>query len=283
MTTRALVLSGGGVAGIAWQTGMIVGMTEAGLDVRNADLFVGTSAGSCTAPQILSGLPLDELFQRQVDPALQARELEAHFDLQRMGAAFARITEGTREATVILQRTGAEALAAPTVTEAERRKVIVSRLPVHSWPQKPLLISAIDVHSGERRVFKRADGVDLVDAVAASCAVPLIWPPVSIEGHRYMDGGIYSNENADLAAGFDRVLILALDAPPFSVITLETQLEQLRSRGSQVEVVRPGEAMKAVVASVGGNLLAPEARSLAAQAGLEEGRAVAARLAALWR
>jgi NTE family protein len=283
MTKRALVLGGGGVAGISWETGVIVGMADAGLDVRNADLFLGTSAGSTVAAQITSGLTLDELFLRQVNPALQAAELPAQVDFQQMGADYMNALEGARNASEILQRVGVLALAAPTVTEAEQRAVIVSRLPVHSWPQSRLAVVAVDVHSGERRVFERDSGVNLVDAVAASCAVPLIWPPVAIDGHRYMDGGAYSNENADLASGFDRVLVITPEVPFVLVEKLDTQVERLQQNGARVEIVHPDEAMNAALASVGGNVLDPSLRGRAAEIGREQGRRIADQMASLWR
>lgn len=283
MKKRALVTGGGGPAGISWETGIIVGLAEAGVNVRDADLFLGTSGGSCVAAQMTSDLTLDELFQRQVDPALQAIELPAQPDFERMEVDFARILKEARDSNDVLQRVGALALATPTVTESERRAVILSRLTVRSWPQRPLAVVAVDTHSGERRVFDRTSGVDLIDAVAASCAVPCIWPPVTIGDHRYMDGGVYSNENADLAAGFDRVLVFAPNVPGFSVETLATHVEQLQCNGASVEVVNADEVTKAALASVGGNILDPAARALAAQAGREQGRRVAARVATFWR
>jgi NTE family protein len=183
----------------------------------------------------------------------------------------------------ILQKVGALALATPTVTEAERRAVIVSRLPVQDWPQSRLAIVAVDAYSGERIVFERESGVSLVDAVASSCAVPCVWPPVSINGRRYIDGGVYSVANADLAAGFDRVLILQPDVPPFTPESLEKQIEQLRSAGALVEVIAPDDAMQAALASVGGNPLDPAVRERAAQAGRAQGRNIAAQVASLWQ
>src|SRR5205814_2146005 len=172
MTTRALVLGGGGVAGIAWETGLLVGLAEAGIDVRLADLFVCTSAGSTVAAQMSSGLTMDELFQRQVDPALQAKELSVSPNFQQMIVDFTRILKEGGESHEILQQVGALALSTPTVTEAERRAVIASRLSVHSWPKRQLKVVTVDAHSGERIVFERESGVELVDAVTASCAVP---------------------------------------------------------------------------------------------------------------
>lgn len=284
MTTHALVLGGGGVAGISWETGLLVGLAEAGIDLRNADLFLGTSAGSAVAAQITSGLTLDELFQRQANPALQAHELTPQPDFQKMMADFTLAIKEGGTSSALLQRIGALALATPTVSEAQRRDVIVSRLPVHSWPQNRLEIVAIDAFSGERTIFTRESGVELVDAVAASCAVPCIWPPVTINQRRYIDGGTYSMANLDLAAGFDKILVLQPDPPPFPLPeSLEEQIERLQRQGAQIEVINPDEAMKAALASAGGNALDPSLREIAANLGREQSRHELARVAALWQ
>jgi NTE family protein len=140
--------------------------------------------------------------------------------------------------------------------------VIVSRLPSHTWPDDRLVVVAVDAVSGERQVFTRASGVDLVDAVAASCAVPGVWPPATIGSRRSMDGGTYSTDNADLAVGYDRVLVLALRSavPPLAVVSLDRALQTLRRSGAQADVVCPDDATEAVFASVWGNLLDPAVR-----------------------
>lgn len=284
MTTHALVLGGGGVVGIAWETGLLMGLAEAGIDVRNADLFVGTSAGSTVAAQITSGLTLDKLFQQLVDPALQTHELATQPDFQKMLADFTRAFKEGGTSSQIMQRFGTLALAAPTVSEAQRREVLVSRLPVHSWPQSRLEIVAIDAFSGERTIFTRESGVELVDAVMASCALPYAWPPATINQRRYIDGGCYSIANLDLAAGFDKVLVLQPDLPPFPFLeTLNEQIEHLQHQGAQIEVITPDEAMKAALASVGGNALDPSLRAIAANLGREQGRREADRAATLWQ
>ena len=284
MATHALVLGGGGVVGIAWETGLLVGLAQAGIDVRNADLFLGTSAGSTVAAQITSGRPMDELFRRQVDPALQAHELAPQPDFQKMIDGFTRALQEGGTSSEILQRIGAWALAAPTVPEAQRREVIVSRLPAQIWPQSRLEIVAVDALSGERTIFKRESGVALVDAVLASCAVPYVWPPATINQRRYIDGGCYSMANLDLAAGFDKILVLQPDTPPFAVLeSLDEQVERLRQQGAQIEVITPDEAMKAALASVGGNALDPSLREIAANLGREQSRHEGAHVAALWQ
>lgn len=140
MPDRALVLGGGGLAGIAWETGLLVGLADAGIDVFNVDLIVGTSAGSNVAAQISSGMLLEYLFRRQVDPALQAREIAVQADFQRIIAEYVRNAEAGGSSTEILRRLGALAMLASTSGEAERREVILTRLPSHRWPEARLLI-----------------------------------------------------------------------------------------------------------------------------------------------
>lgn len=206
--SEALVLGGGGVAGIAWITGLLAGLADAGQDVSGADLLVGTSAGATVAAQLGSGLSLDELYARQADPDRQCAELMAELDMESLGAQMATALGETTTFTEMRRAIGGFSLAADTVPEAERRAVIEGRLPSHEWPERALKIVAVDAETGEPRVFDNASGVSLVDAVAASCAVPGIWPPTTIEGHRYVDGGVRSAMNADYATGASRVLLI---------------------------------------------------------------------------
>src|SRR4029077_1898373 len=106
-------------------------------------------------------------------------------------------------------RLGHAALRAKTVSEAERRSVIAQRLPSHDWPQRRLFIPVVDAETGAVVVFTMDSGVSLVDAVAASCAVPLVWPPMTIGSHRYIHGGVRSGAHIDLAAGCERVVVIA--------------------------------------------------------------------------
>ena len=157
--------------------------------------------------------------------------------------------------------------------EADRLAAVGSRLPSPQWPARRLLLVAVDAETGETRVFDRDSGADLVDAVAASCAVPGIWPPVTIGGHRYVDGGIRSSDNADLAAGCAGIVVLSplgYDSPFPSPMALRDVVGRLRSEGSAVTVITPDEAS---VAAMGINPLDPATRRPAAQAGLAQGRA----------
>jgi NTE family protein len=282
MKERALVLGGGGVAGIAWTTGLLFGLCEHGVDVRTAEMILGTSAGSAVAAQLSSGFSLKDLFDRQVDPAQQTRELAPSTHLFEL---FERALLTANNSSDRLQRTkhiGRWALEAPTVTEAERRAVIAERLPTHTWPGGMLLIVAVDTETGETRIFDRLSGTSLVDAVAASCAVPGIWPPVTIDGRRYMDGGARSSDNADLALGYARTMIVSpmgTARPEITGESLEQQVETLKSAGGKTYLVEPDQPSKN---AIGLNPLAPETRTPAARAGRSQGHAIADDVALFW-
>ena len=269
---QALVLGGGGVAGVAWMTGLLTGLAEAGQDVTGADVIIGTSAGAAVAAQVGSGLPLDDLFARQTQPALQSREIPVELDLDKLAADWGQIMTGVRCGPEMLRRVGAYALAADTVPEAERRAVIESRLPSRAWPTRRIQLVAVDAETGDPCVFDSQSGAELVDAVAASCAVPGIWPPVTIGGRRYIDGGVRSIDNADLAEGSERIVVispLGYDSPIPSPQPLRQVVGQLRDQGSEVIVMVPDQAS---AAAIGVNPLDPRTRVPAAEAGRAQGR-----------
>jgi NTE family protein len=282
MKDRALVLGGGGVAGIAWTTGLLFGLSEHGVDLRTAEMIVSTSAGSAVAAQLSSGLSLKDLFDRQVEPAQQTRELAPRAHLFKLFERALLRAKNSRDRSEHTRHIGRWALEAPTVTEAERRAVIAERLPSHAWPNSMLLIVAVDTESGETKIFDRLSGTTLVDAVAASCAVPGIWPAVTIDGRRYMDGGARSSDNADLALGYARTMIVSpmgTARPEITGESLEQQVETLKSAGGKTYLVEPDQASKN---AIGLNPLAPETRTPAARAGRSQGHAIAENVALFW-
>jgi NTE family protein len=273
---RALVLGGGGVTGIAWDWGIIAGLAERGVDLADADLVIGTSAGSVVGAQLATEADPSERFTRQLEgPGSEIAARARPSTMARLAWALLR----TRSAEQARRNIGRVALATRTVPASTRRAVIAARLPVHTWPDRRLLITAVDAGSGERVAFDRAAGVDLVDAVAASCAVPGVWPPVPIDGRLYIDGGVCSPANADLAAGADRVVILAPLVRGIGPITgVATQAAELR-RHAQVVVVQPdGAALKAI----GRNVLDPARRAPAARAGFAQARSCVTQVGQVW-
>ncbi|MEU6204340.1 patatin-like phospholipase family protein [Micromonospora musae] len=275
---RALVLGGGGVTGVAWEWGLLAGLAQHGVPLAEADLVVGTSAGSVVGAQLRSGRPVQESYAAQL--AAARNEVAARFGpaaVLRLAWAGAR----TRDAVRARARIGAMALAARVPSEASRRAVIESRLPVREWPSRRLLVTAVDAGSGEFVVFDADSGVSLVDAVGASCAVPGVWPAVTIGDRRYVDGGMRSPVNADLAVGARRVVVLAPTTAAFGPMPrLAAQVVALRSQGARVAVVSPDVAARA---AIGRNVLDPARRAGAARAGRAQADAVAGEVAAVWR
>lgn len=280
MTRRALVLGGGGVAGIAWQTGVLLGLAESGADVTDAEMLLGTSAGSSVAAQISSGAALAELFERQADEAKQDHEPHAEATIDELVSMLARAAQNSDGSAIdTRRRIGTEALAASTITERERRAIIERRLPSHTWPNRDLRIVTVDAVTGRHRVLDRGSGVQLIDAVAASCAIPGMWPPVTIGDHRYVDGGIRASENADLAVGFEKVLVFRVGALDLENDPFDVERERLIKGGSKVEVIAPDADSSA---AIGPDATDVAVRSAAAVAGRAQGNAIAARIAEFW-
>jgi NTE family protein len=152
------------------------------------------------------------------------------------------------------------------------------------WPQRPLLITAVDADTGEGVIFDRNSGVDLVDAVAASCAGGFAY---SIGSKRYIDGGYRADVNADLATGYGRVLVIAplgykTRKPLDWGLHLTAQVAELRAQGSRVETIFPdGDSQNAI--GVGMNLMDLSARRLSAHAGYCQGKILAVQLSEFWR
>ncbi len=273
-STTALVLGGGGVAGIAWELGFIDGVHQHGVLLGDVDLIIGTSAGATVGTQLATGC-LDEAVAAQLDPV--SKEIAVTLDVETFRAQLAELVAGAADATEACARIGRMALEADTVPEEERRAVIEARLPVHEWPDQPLRLTAVDARTGALVSFDRHSGVALVDAVAASCAVPGVWPPVTIHGERYVDGGARSLTNADLAVGAGLVVVLV---PMALVEPGQEQLDrELAALGPDVETVVI-VADGASLAAIGPNPLDPARRRPALEAGRAQAATEAGRLGA---
>ncbi|WP_455359514.1 patatin-like phospholipase family protein [Streptomyces sp. SYSU K21746] len=278
MGDTALVLGGGGLTGIGWECGILHGLSEAGVDLGTADLVVGTSAGSIVGAQLTSGLlNTRELYERQlIDPAGES--------LARLGTGLmARYAWGvlrSRDAAGYGVRMGAMALAARTPEESERRAVIAARLVSHDWPDRRLVVTAVDALTGEFKAFDRDSEVGLVDAVSASCAVPGVYPPMTIGDRRWIDGGMRSSANADLAAGHGRVVIIApISVGGGPIASARAQAARLAAEGARVVLITPDRAARA---AFGRNVLDPARRAPAARAGLAQATAHAEEVADIW-
>src|SRR5258708_4293980 len=209
---RALVLAGGGAAGNAWELGLIAGLSDAGVDVTEADLIIGTSAGSTVAAQITSGTRPAELYAAILAEVRQPQAGDAGSERGRApnfsGPTYIEWSNGiigsAEDASDMRRKMGAAALemdASDGSSQTRWRDIVAARLPSQHWPQQPVLIAAVDAHTGEPVVFDRHSGIDLVDAVAASTSNGFgPFPPYRIGENRYINGGHRSSGDAPLAA-----------------------------------------------------------------------------------
>jgi NTE family protein len=293
---RALVLHGGGSAGNAWEIGVIAGLFNAGLDVTEADLIIGTSAGATATAQVTAASPpelltaiLDGPSPQRVDPSSPSVERPPLGPVIDHMERTNQIIATAKDAADMRRRMGAAALEMDATSDGsgnERwRAIVAARLPSHRWPEQAILITAVDACTGEPVVFDRQSGVDLVDAVAASTANGFGVPPFGIGNDRFIDGGYRRNENADLAVGYERVLVLS----PFGGrsrhpdewrMQLAAQIDELRSSGSTIEAIVPDRNS---LDAFGTNMMDPSTRRPSALAGYGQGMAYGERLTKFWR
>ena len=290
--SRAVVLSGGGSVGIGWQTGLLAGLCAQGLDLSRADMVIGTSAGAAVGAQLALGSDMSralERFSRRTSSAPPERASAAPAPasagrpdrLQKLFAIMAGAMAEGGDPEQGRAAIGRHALEAETVTEEQFLRGF-AYLAGEPWP-RAFSCTAVDAQSGAFHVWNEASGVDLVRAVASSCAVPGLFPPITIDGRRYMDGGMRSGANADLAKGHRRVLIITLMGssrlPRMRANAEREQAALLEGGAVVVESVAPDAAAAAIM---GMDLMNPALVHDAAQAGLRQGHAEAARLRELW-
>ena len=249
-----MVLGGGGVVGLAWETGLLAGLAEAGCGLGGADEVIGTSAGSITGTWLAEGRDFAALVRDQqkgvgaipVEPAAEpAIPDERRRHLAEMFATWSAIESYEPKHG---RELGRIAHASPTGPEEEWIASIGRQLGSTEWPAA-LRVTAVETGSGELRVFERSSGVPLVHAVAASCTVPAFFSPVRIGGRPHIDGGIASGTHADLALARrpDRVLVIApFDRRSPGIGTVmerqrDEELARLRDAGVEVALIAPSD------------------------------------------
>jgi NTE family protein len=291
--TKALVLSGGGSVGIAWEI-VAAGLARGGIDVRDADFITGTSAGSAVGAQLALRRDLEELVGRQREIGRRASGSPGSnvsgSSSERMAELFAVVTQamaagGPAEAG--RAAIGRFALAADSLPE-DQFVAAFRYLKGEPWPAQ-FACTAVDAVSGESAVWDAQAGVELDRAVASSCAVPGLFAPITIKGRRYIDGGFRSGTNADLASGHGRVLVVsvlgavAAAAAQNMRITpagqLDNEIEALTEGGSVVELI---EADQDSARAIGVNLMDPSRIPAAVDEGIRQGESAASRLREFW-
>ncbi|MBA2806504.1 patatin-like phospholipase family protein [Streptomyces sp. KM273126] len=242
MADTALVLGGGGLTAYAWQVGMLAGLADAGLDLGGADVLAGTSAGSLLAVELAAGAAPADLYGEQVSRTRAM--LEVDFTLT-MTAKYLWAALGTRDPEAMVKRLARLALAVRDVSESDVFDAIGPQLPVQDWPERPVRLFALDALTGEPKGFSADSGVDLVRAMSASCALPPLFPPITIGEGRWMDGGVRSTTNADLVHDCRRVVVLApIPKGPGAGPSTSDQVASLVAGGAQAALLVPDRAAR---------------------------------------
>jgi NTE family protein len=299
MTSRALVLGGGGPVGIAWESGLVAGLAQGGVDLGQADFTMGTSAGSFVGARLALGadartfadaivadkIPGDESRPRNAATSTSATPPDLSKLMQLMGEA----QGGTRNPLEVRAEIGAWALAAPTMSEEafiESFGRSFASLPADAWPERGFACTAVDAETGAFQLWTSDAKVGVVRAVASSCSVPGVYPPVTLNGRRYIDGGMRSSTNADMAVGYELVLVIALRLGAAGgalgeriAARFNDEVETLKGAGATVVTITPDEAS---IEAFGPNLMDFRRRPAAARAGLAQGQAYAEQLKPYW-
>jgi NTE family protein len=271
---RALVLGGGGLTGVAWELGVLTGLQAGGTDLTTADLIVGTSAGAYVGALVATGVDLADAgtwlggLQLELPPVL---------DFGLLAEGFAMLSDESLRPDQARVRIGALARRAAVGDPAQHVANVTATLPRHEWPTRPrLAVTAVATATGVLTVWDAASGVPLAAAIAASCAVPGLFPPVNVDGGYYMDGGIRSITNADLAAGATAAVVIAPSDGAFRASPAEQLAALGLDRGC---LISPDAAARE---SIGTNMLDPGRRGPAHAAGAAQGRALAAEVGSIW-
>lgn len=282
------------MVGMAWQTGVVAGLLEADVDVRLADLILGTAAGASLGWQLASGRSAAEIAATicaEVNAPPPAPRLAPPSALPDLLWRQCEAELAGHDPMPLRREIGALSLSAPPADEAAFLDTIGKAVPLgrgHPWPAR-FACSAIDAESGQLLAWRAASGIALVEGVGSSCSVPISNPAVTIKGRRYISGAMRSVSNADLAAGYKQVLVLAMRAPPGDARMAERmqrslvfETSRLRDGGAVVDVVQPDDLSMSAIGFELANVLDLRRRPAACEAGIAQGRALAPSLKPGW-
>jgi NTE family protein len=263
----ALVLGGGGPVGLAWLAGLATGLRDSGIDLSLADRFVGTSAGAVVGAVLADGGDPARLLRPSTSAPVQA-------DPARMAEIFAVLRAPGQDPAQARRRAGELALAAQVGDPDEHVARMGGLAGVAQWPARDLVITAIDITTGELRAWTRDCAASLPAALASSTAVPGVFPPIPIDGRHYIDGGLRSPVNADLAAGADVVVIVEPLAHMFPRISSDREF----GSATEISIVPDDDAITAF----GLDVFDPAALAPAHAAGVRQSAEAALRLKDIW-
>ncbi len=265
---------------MAYHSGVLRALEEVGgFRPDDADLIVGTSAGSMVGAMLRAGLTTDDLFRASTGehPELGQTEQRSPWAAAWDGPidAFRRLVGSA----YVLQRSALR-WPAPRLPAALRRAFpggfftiddaedTLSQVLPTEWPERPLWLVTVDVRTGRRVVLGSRDPVrtDLHTAVKASCAIPAFFQPQRVKGRTLVDGGVHSTSNLDLASGFGADVIVGVVPMAFDTSPRPSLVEQLARLHAHRRLERELAAARAAGAAV--LLLRPTADDLDAFGGL---------------
>ncbi|MEO0493342.1 MAG: patatin-like phospholipase family protein [Actinomycetota bacterium] len=279
----ALVLGGGGTVGVAWEIGVLAGLADAGIDPADASVVVGSSAGSVVGTRLRCGRPIDELAEEQRASAGTDGDPPDQPDLTPLLEIAGLLQAADERTPELFQAVGEIARTVDTIAEATWIERIEHAVGTGPWPEDDLRITAVDCNTGQRRVWTVADDVPLAAAVASSCAIPGVFPPIGLDGSRFTDGGLWSSSNLDVVLDTDvdaAIFVGPLRAgEPAAVRGLEREIDRLAEHGRPTAAIVPGEAFRDEIGAA--NLMNPALRGRGLDLGIADGTAAAERVRAL--
>ncbi|MBF6170625.1 patatin-like phospholipase family protein [Nocardia blacklockiae] len=265
----ALVLGGGGPVGISWMAGLVTGLRAAGVDPARADRFVGTSAGAVVGTVLAGGGEIAGLLRPPSEDVAPVRA-----EVSQMSAILATVAAENLSPAQARRRVGELALEARVGDPAEHVARIAALIGRTDWPAGDLIVTSVDVATGELRAWTAAGEATVAQAVAASTAVPGVFPPIPIGDGHYIDGGMRSPVNADLAAGAEVVVI----AEPLAHMFPRTRADAELGSAATISIVPDTQA----IAAFGPDVFARAALVPAYEAGVRQAAEAAIALGELW-
>lgn len=276
---HAIVLGGGGSLAIGWELGYLAALSEEGIHVRNADLVIGTSGGAQAGTSIASNQSWDEIYDNQIAP--NSDEEPPVEDMSEIFKRYAEIERNSNTPKEWIKNYSTYALEKHKFNEMVHIHRLQNRIKVSEWPES-LMITAINANKAERVAFTKDDHVDLHRAMASSGSLPGVWPATTINEDKHFDGGCHSMENADLAKGAKKVLIMATNLPVSTPYHIDDAIKELEESGSKVKLITPSQAVFAKLQELGGNTVDPSIRPDIYKLAQEQGHEDAEMIKAFW-
>ncbi len=285
------------MVGMAWQTGVVAGLAQSGVNLHDADMILGTAAGASLAWRLAAGQSAADLaaaidHEAYLPPASNptSRTTPPSGIPDLLWRQFKAEMAG--EDTIALRRQiGALAMPGTAEDEASFLEKTDQFIPIgrdQPWPAA-FSCSAIDAETGELVVWQAASTIALSQGVASSCSVPISNPPVTIGGRRFISGAMRSVSNVDLATGYDNVLVIAMRSPPGDARmaermqqSLDFEVSRLRKDGTTVDVIQPDEASMAAIGHELADVLDLRRRPAACKAGIDQGKSLAGSIKPGW-